>query len=125
MQVILELVFGMDEKRLTPELLERCRAAFDVFDEHLLSFPINLPGFGETTLSCTRLLIAFHAGDPAPTQGEVDDLQEECQPHVTACDAGFRKGMQARKKLAGIVKENISYIREQQSRYTCCSTHQD
>ena len=33
--------------------------------------------------------------------------------------------MQARKVLAEIVKENISYIREQQSRYTCCSPHQD
>ena len=78
MQVILELVFGMDEKRLTPELLERCRAAFDVFDENLLSFPINLPGFGKTTLSCTRLLIASRAGNPAPTHGEVYALQGGC-----------------------------------------------
>lgn len=32
--------------------------------------------------------------------------------------------MQARKVLADIAKENIAYIREQQSRYTCYSMQQ-
>ena len=45
-QVILELVFSLDSDRLTPELLDRCHKAFITFDEHLFSYPINLPGFG-------------------------------------------------------------------------------
>jgi len=45
-QVILELVFSLEPDRLTPKLLERCHKAFITFDEHLFSYPINLPGFG-------------------------------------------------------------------------------
>jgi len=55
-QVILELVFGLGPDRLTPELLERCHAAFITFDEHLFSFPIDLPGFGMLTSHQSNLL---------------------------------------------------------------------
>ena len=55
-QIILKLVFGLGPDRLTPELLERCHAAFITFDEHLFSFPIDLPGFGMLTSHKSNLL---------------------------------------------------------------------
>ena len=45
-QVILELVFGFREDYLTPENVNRCTKTFTVWEAHLFSYPIDLPGFG-------------------------------------------------------------------------------
>ena len=82
MQVILELVLGMDKERLMPELLERCHVAFEVLDEHLFSFPINLPGFGETTLLCMRLFSSIPCVDPSAHSEQACALQGECRLHA-------------------------------------------
>ncbi|CAK0785282.1 hypothetical protein CVIRNUC_008488 [Coccomyxa viridis] len=45
-RVILELVFGFEEGRLSPELVDHYTNTFIVLAEHLFSYPINFPGFG-------------------------------------------------------------------------------
>ena len=45
-QVILELVFGFREGHLTPEFVNHCTKTFTVWEAHLFSYPIDLPGFG-------------------------------------------------------------------------------
>ena len=49
-QVILELVFGFEEGRLSPELVDHYTNTFIVLAEHLFSYPINFPGFGAVLL---------------------------------------------------------------------------
>ena len=53
-QVILELVFGFGEDRLSPELVDNYTKTFIVLVEHLFSYPINLPGFGALLLDILR-----------------------------------------------------------------------
>ena len=53
-QVILELVFGFGEDRLSPELVDHYTRTFIVLVEHLFSYPINLPGFGEVLSAILR-----------------------------------------------------------------------
>ena len=53
-QVILELVFGFGEDRLSPKLVDHYTQTFIVLAEHLFSYPINLPGFGALLLDALR-----------------------------------------------------------------------
>ena len=53
-QVILELVFGFREDHLTPEFVDHCTKTFTVWEAHLFSYPINLPGFGAVLLNSLR-----------------------------------------------------------------------
>lgn len=139
LQVILELVFGMDPQRLTPEVLQRCSTAFNTFDEHLFSFPINLPGFGVPSscpptytvshlADCMELFSLLHAvlaldSDHGCLRSAVvsnsgpEGGSGFAEIRVFACNAGFRAGLQAREVLTDIIKDNMQHIWARQSRY--------